>query len=596
MSGHRNRLIALRRELTQRGLDGFMLSTGDEHITEWPAPFAHRLAWLTGFTGTAGAAVVLKRRAAMFVDGRYTTAVREQVDGRDFAFVDVPQSSIGGWLADQAGDGAQIGYDPRLHTCNAVRTIQQAAAQSGVTLAPIADNPIDAIWPDRPDRPTTPLFAQPASLAGKASADKIGDVAAWLQSVDADATVLVALDSIAWLFNIRSSDIAVAPLGYAFAICRRDGTCDLFVDEAKLNDYVRDHLGNRVSLSAYGDFHAALGAMRGQRVSIDPELSPIAIEQALTRAGAIVREDRDPTQLPKQIKNPVEIAGMRQAHIRDGVAITRFLHWLSVEGPRGTQTELSAAERLTAFRRELDGFHSVSFDPISAADASGALPHYWPTPESDRPIRPGSIYLIDSGGQYPDGTTDITRTVAIGSPREQVKDRFTRVLKGHIAIARAIFPAGSLGSRLDPLARLALWEAGLDYGHGTGHGVGHFLNVHEGPNHLPSGPRPGETGIEAGMILSNEPGYYKPGEYGIRIENLVVATPLPIEDGDKSMLGFETISWAPIDRDLIEPALLTRAEIDWLDDYHVQTLRHIGPLVPPETRSWLEQQAAPLDA
>ncbi len=594
MSDHKERLTALRRELEVRGLDGFMLSTGDEHITEWPAPFAHRLAWLTGFTGTAGAAIVLSDHAAMFIDGRYAAAVRDQVDGREFVFINVAQTSIGDWLAATASSGAHIGYDPRLHSCAAVRAVQRSLAHASVVLIAVPDNPVDAIWPDRPPRPASPLFAQPIQLAGKASEEKIDEVAAWLRSADIDATVFIALDSIAWLFNIRSSDIAVAPLGYAFAICRRDGTCDLFVDEAKLGREVRYHLGNRVSLAPYDDFYAALGGMGGQRVSIDPELSPIAIEQLLTAAGASVREIRDPTQLPKQIKNPVEIEGMRQAHIRDGAAVTRFLHWLSIEGPRGKQTELSAAERLTAFRRELDGFHSVSFEPISAADANGARPHYWPTAASNRAIQADSVYLIDSGGQYFDGTTDVTRTVAIGRPRSEVRDRYTRVLKGHIAIARAIFPEGTLGSRLDPLARLALWEAGLDYSHGTGHGVGHFLNVHEGPNHLPASPRPGETGIEAGMILSNEPGYYKPNDYGIRIENLIVAVPRQVMGAEIPMLGFETITWVPLDRELIDTALLTRAELGWIDDYHAEVLTRIAPLVPPDTRAWLEQRTAPL--
>jgi Xaa-Pro aminopeptidase len=588
-----NRLTMLRKQLARLDLDGFMLSTGDAHMTEWPAAFAHRLAWLTGFTGTTGAAVVLADRAAMFVDGRYTAAVRDQVDGSDYGFVDLPQTGIGDWLARNAASGARIGYDPMLHGCDAVRIIEHGLTGSGVKLVPLAANPVDDIWIDRPERPKTRLFIQPLTLSGKTSDDKLDDITDWLASIGADAVILVALDSIAWLFNIRASDIPVAPLGYAFAICRRDGSADLYVDGATLSDDVRSHLGNRVRLAAYQDFYPALEAQAGRCVSIDPRLSPIAIHQALSRAGARVREDLEPTLLAKQIKNAVEIKGMRQAHVRDGVAVTRFLHWLSTEGPKGNQTELSAASRMTAFRRELAGFHGVSFDPISAADASAALPHYWPTPASNRPIRPGSIYLIDSGGQYPDGTTDITRTVTIGPPRDAVKDRFTRVLKGHICLARTVFPAGTLGSRLDPIARLALWEAGLDYSHGTGHGVGHFLNVHEGPNHLPAGPRPEETGIEAGMILSNEPGYYKAGDYGIRIENLVVVVEREVAGAERPFLGFETISLAPIDRALIDLDLLSDAEIAWLDRYHARVLAHIGPLVPADTRRWLEQATAP---
>ncbi|MBY8823422.1 aminopeptidase P family protein [Sphingomonas colocasiae] len=594
MNNFGNRLVILRKMLVELDLDGFMLSTGDAHMTEWPAAFAQRLAWLTGFTGTTGMAAVLAGRAAMFVDGRYTAAVRNQVDGGDYGFVDLAQTGIGDWLARNAEAGARIGYDPTLHGCDAVRKIEHRLAGSGMELVPLAANPIDGLWVDRPERPKTPLFVQPVTLSGRTTAGKLDDVTDWLASSDADAVVLVALDSIAWLFNIRASDIPVAPLGYAFAICRRDGSADLYIDTATLSDEVRNHLGDRVRLAGYDDFYPALEALTGQCVSIDPDLSPIAIHQALSQAGAKVREDVEPTLLAKQIKNVVEIEGMRQAHVRDGVAVTRFLHWLSTEGPKGNQTELSAAGRMTAFRRELAGFHGVSFDPISAADASAALPHYWPTPASNRPIRPGSVFLIDSGGQYPDGTTDITRTVTIGTPRAEVKDRFTRVLKGHIRLAATLFPAGTLGSRLDPVARLALWEAGLDYAHGTGHGVGHFLNVHEGPNHLPAGPRPGETGIQAGMILSNEPGYYKAGDYGIRIENLVVAVKRDVLGAEQPLLGFETISLAPIDRALIDIDLLSDAEIAWLDRYHARVLARIGPLVPSDTRRWLEQATAPL--
>ena len=589
-----DRLTDLRGELARLRLDGFMLATEDEHISEIPAPYAGRLAWLTGFTGSTASAVVLTNRAAMFVDGRYTAAVAEQVDGQDYSFETVPRSTPGAWLAGQAASGARIGYDPRLHTRTVLHDLERALAGTGVTLVPLTPNPVDALWTDQPARPATAAFIQPIEYAGKASAEKRRDVADWLTSIDADAVVLVALDSIAWLLNIRGDDIETAPLNYAFALCWRDGAADLFIDEAKLGDPVRDHLGESVRLAPYDDFYMVLEGLCAARVSVDPNMSPVAVYHALAKAKASVRDDRDPVQLAKAIKNDVEIEGMKQAHIRDGSALTRFLHWLSVEAPKGGQTELSAARKLTGFRQELSGFHSLSFDPISAADASGALPHYWPTPASDRPIRSDSIYLIDSGGQFPDGTTDVTRTVAIGAVREDVKDRFTRVLKGHIAIARVTFPAGTLGIRLDPLARLALWDVGLDYALGTGHGVGHFLNVHEGPAHMLAAPRPGDAGIEAGMILSNEPGYYKEGDYGIRIENLVVAVEREVEGAERKMLGFETITLAPIDRNLIDVRLLTEAEIDWLDGYHATVLERVGPLVPPDTRAWLADQTAPI--
>ncbi|MCW6530244.1 aminopeptidase P family protein [Sphingomonas sp. MMSM20] len=589
------RLRALRRHLLGQRLDGFILPTGDEHLSEIPAAYANRLAWLTGFTGSTGTAVVMADHAAIFVDGRYTAAAHGQVEARDYDVEPATPGAVGEWLARRTARGARIGYDPRLCTRGTVQAIKQPLAGGDVTLAPVEHNPIDAIWIDQPPRPATPVFIQPDHLSGRPSASKRREVGDWLGAIGADAAILVALDSVAWLFNIRACDIATAPLCYSFAICHRDGTADLFVDASKLNNGVRDHLGDSVRIAAYEDFYPALATFAGMRVSIDPDLSPVAIHHTLDRAGARICEARDPTRLPKAMKNPVEIAGMKQVHVQDGVALTRFLHWIAIEGPTGEQTELSAAAQLTALRRELPGFHGISFEPISAVDANGAMPHYAPTPESNRPIGPGSIYLIDSGGQYPGGTTDVTRTIAIGIPRPEVRDRFTRVLKGHIAIARLVFPAGTMGFRLDPLARLALWEVGLDYPLGTGHGVGHFLNVHEGPAHMLALPRPGDAGIEGGMILSNEPGYYKEGDYGIRTENLVVAVECVVAGAEKKLLRFETITLAPIDRQLIDPALMTDAEIDWIDTYHRTVLSTIGPLLAADIRRWLEQQTAPLE-
>ena len=590
-----DRLLALRRALAEQELDGFILSTGDEHISEIPAAYANRLAWLTGFSGSAGAAVVMADQAAIFVDGRYTAMAHDQIDAHDYAVEPATPSAVGEWLARHAADGTRIGYDPRLYTRAVIQAIAQPSTGAGTMLTPVPGNPVDAIWTDQPARPTTSIFPHPIHLSGRSSMSKRREVGDWLASIDVDAVVLVALDSIAWLFNIRASDVATVPLSYSFAICYLDGTADLFVEPSKLDDEAREHLGEDVRLADYAAFYPALSTLGGKRVAIDPNVSPVAIHQALEGAGARVVEARDPTQLPKAIKNPVEIAGMKRAHVHDGAALTRFLHWLAIEGPKGSQTELSAAAQLTAFRRELPGFHGLSFEPISAVDANGAMPHYAPTPESDRPIRPDSIYLIDSGGQYLSGTTDITRTIAIGDPRPEVRDRFTRVLKGHIAIARIVFPAGTMGFRLDPLARLALWEVGLDYPLGTGHGVGHFLNVHEGPAHMLASPRPGDAGIEAGMILSNEPGYYKEGDYGIRTENLVAAVECAVAGAEKKLLRFETISFAPIDRNLIDPAMMTDAEIDWIDDYHQMVRSTIGPLLPLDTQCWLEQQTAPLD-
>lgn len=594
-SAFTDRLAQLRTSLARDQLDGLFLVTGDEHVTEFPAPYSNLLAWLTGFTGSTGAAVILADTAAMFVDGRYTAAVRTQVDAGDYAFEDVPQTSPAAWLDTHAGRGARIGFDPRVVTQAVLGTMRGVIKASEIELVPVTTNPVAALWPDRPERPATPLFVHPIEQSGRSSTDKRREIGAWLESVDADTAVLVALDSIAWLFNIRASDVAIAPLAYAFALCHRDGTADLFVDPARIDTEVRGHLGDDIRLAGYDDFYPALERL-GRRVAVDPALSPAAVYAALDRGGATILDHRDPTQLPKAIKNRVEIAGMKRAHLRDGTAVTRFLHWLSIEGPRGGQTELSAAARLTAFRSEQQHFHGVSFDPVSAADAHAALPHYWATAASDAPIRPDSIYLVDSGGQFSDGTTDVTRTVAIGVAPAEVRDRYTRVLKGHIAIDTAVFPAGTIGSRLDPLARVALWSAGLDYNHGTGHGVGHFLNVHEGPAYLLAAPRPAEVGIAAGMILSNEPGYYKDGAFGIRIENLVVAVERDIAGAERPMLGFEPITLVPLDRTLIDVDLLTAAEIAWVDAYHARVMDEIGPRVSADVHAWLAIQTAPLVA
>jgi Xaa-Pro aminopeptidase len=592
MSPHHDRMIAFRAELSRLRLDGFVLATGDEHITEFPAPYSKRLAWLTGFTGSTASIAVLADKAAIFVDGRYAESVRMQVDGADWSYVDVRKIGVGAWLARHLAS-ARIGYDPKLYARTALRVIEEELAGKA-ELVPLPGNPVDPLWTSQPARPASQAFVQPVERSGKSSADKRRDVAAWLTSTCADACVIVALDSIAWLLNIRASDIDIVPLCYSFAICHSDATADLFVDPRKINETVRRHLGDDVRLVPYDRFYDTLETMRGKRVSVDPNLTPVAIYAALAKGGATIRDDRDPTVLPKAIKNSVEIEGMKQAHIRDGAALTRFLHWFSIEAPKGQLTELSAAAKLNQFRRETEFFHSLSFDPISGADGNAAMPHYQPTPESNAPIRPDSIYLIDSGGQYPDGTTDVARTVAVGEVRPEVKDRFTRVLKGYIALQTTIFPTGTLGSRLDAIARVPLWAGGVECAHGIGHGVGHFLNVHEGPGYFLPIFRPDEAAIEAGMILSNEPGYYKPGEYGIRTENLMVAVERPIEGGDRKMLGFEPITLAPIARNLIDAEMLTDAETDWLDRYHARVFELLGPLLSSEERTWLERQTTPI--
>ena len=595
MSAFAERLAALRAELARRGLDGFVVPLTDEHMSEYVGGYAQRLAWLTGFEGSAGTAVVLAGNAAIFIDGRYTIQVREQVSADDWTYVGVPEESVSGWLAAHAPAGARIGYDPWLHTREWVTATR--AALIDAELVAVADNPVDAVWHDRPAPSPAPLEVQDEALAGRSAAAKRADVADWLAEVGADALVVPALDSIAWLFNVRGRDVANTPVALAYAIVAADGTADLFVAPDKLTDAVRQYLGNAVRLHDRAAFAAALEGHAGKRVAVDPALAVAAIMDGVEAGGGIVVARRDPTVLAKATKNAAEIAGHRAASLRDGAALTRFLHWAARTLPGGGETELSAADRLRAFREETGVLRDLSFDAISATGAHGAIPHYRVEAESDLRIEAGQLYLIDSGGQYADGTTDVTRVVPVGAPSEEMRDRFTRVLKGHIALATAVFPPGTSGQQLDALARLPLWRAGLDYAHGTGHGVGAYLSVHEGPARIAKPAYPGggpQEPLRAGMILSNEPGYYKTGEYGIRIENLLLVTERDIAGGEAPMLAFETLTLAPIDRDLIAPALLDAAERAWVDAYHARVARELTPLLPAADAAWLAARCAPL--
>ncbi|HEX8401510.1 MAG TPA: aminopeptidase P family protein [Allosphingosinicella sp.] len=597
MSTHADRLQALRAQLAADRLDGFVVPLTDEHMSEYVGSYAQRLAWLTGFQGSAGAAVVLPEAAAIFTDGRYTLQVREQVDSSHWSYQAVPETSIADWLEANAPAGGRIGYDPWLHTRDWVGKAREALAAKGAELVAVGSNPIDRIWAERPQPSTARLIVQPERHAGKSSAAKRQEMGDWLREQDADAAVLSALDSIAWTFNIRGADVDRTPVALSFALVHEDGTADLFVAGEKLTDEVRQHLGNGVRVHEREAFEPHLRGLAGKTVVADPERAVAAIFEALDGAGAKIVAKRDPAVLAKAIKNEAEIAGQRAAQARDGAAMTRFLHWLSIEAPTGQLTEIGAALKLEEFRRAGGDLRDLSFDTISAAGPNGAIPHYRVTGESNRPIELNSLYLIDSGGQYPDGTTDITRTVAVGTPTHEMRDRFTRVLKGHIAVSRAIFPDGTRGSQLDSFARQFLWEAGLDYAHGTGHGVGAFLSVHEGPQRIsPAGSSQagGDEPLRAGMFLSNEPGYYKAGEYGIRIENLVLVEPLRVAGAEKEMLGFETLTFAPIDRTLIDPELLSPAERDWLDAYHAQVLQRIGPQLEGEVLAWLTEQCRAL--
>ena len=597
MSSYADRLAALRAQLAEERLDGFVVPLTDEHMSEYVGSYAQRLAWLTGFKGSAGSAVVLPQEAAIFTDGRYTLQVRQQVSGDDWSYQAVPETSIASWLKEHAPQGGRIGYDPWLHSRDWVRQATEALKARGAELVAVARNPIDVVWQDRPEASTARLVIQSDELAGQSSADKRTRIADWLGKIGADAAVLAALDSIAWTFNVRGADVSHTPVALAYGIVNADGTADLFVAGEKIGPDVAQHLGNGVRLHERAEFEAALEKLGGKTVAVDPERSVAAIFEALDKGGATIVSHRDPTVLPRAIKNKVEIAGHQAAQARDGAAIARFLKWVEAEAPKGGLDELKASDRLEAFRAEGGLLKDLSFDSISGSGPNGAIVHYKASPETNRPLENNSLYLIDSGGQYADGTTDITRTLAIGTPTEEMRDRFTRVLRGHIALATAVFPKGVRGSQLDSFARRPLWEAGLDYAHGTGHGVGSFLSVHEGPQRIApvgSGQSGGDEPLQAGMILSNEPGYYKAGAYGIRIENLVLVVEKPVDSAEKETLGFETLTFAPIERRLIVKEMLLPAELAWLDAYHAEVVAKIASQLDGDERAWLEAACAPL--
>ena len=597
MSTIKDRLAALQAQLTQDRLTGFVVPLTDEHMSEYVGSYAQRLEWLTGFGGSAGSAAVLGSKAAIFTDGRYTLQVRQQVPGELFDYQDVPQTSAAGWLADHAGASDRIGYDAWLHTRGWVVATDRLLAARGAQLVAVSANPIDAIWRDRPAPSAAPLKVQLDEHAGRSAAEKRGEIAGWLQGRGADAVVITALDSIAWLLNVRGADVSRTPVALAFAIVHADAGVDLFIAPEKLTPEVRAHLGDAVRAQPRAEFAGALAGFAGKTVAVDPASAVAAIFAGLAEGGATVVEARDPCLLPKAVKNPVEIAGTIAAHRRDGAALTRFLHWFDGEAPKGNLTELTAAARLQQFREATNMLEDLSFDTISAAGPNGASPHYRVSEASSLPIRHDEIYLVDSGGQYRDGTTDVTRTLIVGTPTAEMKDRFTRVLKGHIALARAVFPAGTRGVQLDSLARQFLWAAGLDYNHGTGHGVGSFLSVHEGPQRIAAAwsSQPGnDEPLQAGMILSNEPGYYKAGEYGIRIENLVLVEPRDVPGAEKPMLGFRELTLAPIDRNLIDTGLLDATERDWLNAYHARVQAEIGPQLDDAGQAWLAAATAAL--
>ncbi len=593
----KDRLGSLRAAMADQGLSGFVVPHADEYQNEFIPLRAERLAWLTGFTGSAGTAVILADKAAIFVDGRYTLQVREQVDSGSWEICSLTDDPPHAWIERNLPRGARLGYDPWLHTPAQTNRLCTACDTAGGVLVSGTVNPLDVAWSDQPPPPVSPVVPHATVYTGKSGEEKRTEILGVLREKGEDAVVLTAPESVAWLLNIRGADVSHTPLVLCRAILLSDGTARLFLDPAKVTDGLQTHLGNAVAIENEESFGPALDGLgaRGCKVRLDRTTAPTWVDERLRQAGAVVVDGADPCVLPKACKTRVEVDGTRAAHRRDGAALVRFLHWLSEAAPGGSVTELSAAARLQAIRLEDGLLRDLSFATISAAGPHAALPHYRVTAKSNRPLASGDIYLVDSGGQYLDGTTDVTRTVAIGPADPEARRRFTLVLKGHIALARAVFPEGTTGTQLDPLARQFLWAEGLDYDHGTGHGVGSFLGVHEGPARISKAPSP--VALRPGMVLSNEPGYYKEGAYGIRIENLVtVVAPEQPANADRSVLAFETLTLAPIDRTLIDPALLTAEETAWLNAYHQRVCDTLTPLLEayPEVRAWLAGVTAPV--
>ena len=592
--GHRagsTRIAALRDALAAQGLDGFVVPRADEHQSEYVPPGAERLAWLTGFTGSAGTAVILKDAAALVVDGRYTLQAPAQVDTTVITPLQLAETGVEAWIGTHLGSGQVLGYDPWLHTPDGVARLERAAHKAGATLRAVAANPVDAIWPDRPGQPTGPVVTHPLALAGEAVPEKLARIGASLDKAGCDALVISDPHNLAWTFNLRGADVAHTPLALGYAILPRQGRPTLFLGSPDIAPDLGAALAPLADIRPRSAFEAALDNLaRGGPIRLDAATAAIALKVRIEAAGGTVETGPDPITALKAVKNEAEIAGTRAAHLRDGVAVVHFLAWLDGHAAGGL-TEIAAVEALEDFRAQGGLLRDVSFPTISGSGPNGAIVHYRVSRETDRTIRPGELFLVDSGAQYLDGTTDITRTVAIGTPTDTMRDRFTRVLQGHIAIARSVFPKGTTGAQIDGFARAPLWEAGLDFDHGTGHGVGAFLSVHEGPQRI---AKTGSVPLEAGMILSNEPGYYRAGEYGIRLENLVLVEPRAIPGGERSMLGFETLTLAPFDRRLIALDLLRSAERAWIDAYHARVRDTLGPHLDGPTRAWLLDATRPL--
>ena len=589
------RFAAMREELARQNLSGFIIPHADEFQNEYTPDSAERLGWLTGFSGSAGTAIILENQGAIFVDGRYVLQVKAEVHPDCFVSYHSAETSATEWLETSLKPGLKLGYDPWLHTPHEVERFRAICEQAQSQLVACKVNPVDVIWSDRPATPLTPMVVHPQKYTGKDSSQKRSELAAKLKEGRLDAAVVTAPDSLAWLLNVRGSDVAYTPLSLCMGILFCDESVKLFIDPQKLRPQLEEHLGPTVSTFAPDSFDAALESLGRQqsRVLCDPMRSAFWVTDRLTQSGAKVVYGDDPCALPKAIKNKIETQGARDAHRRDGAALCEFFSWLARESQSGKITELEATEYLETCRRKNDLWQDLSFPTISGAGANGAIVHYRSTPETNACLEQGTLYLVDSGAQYFDGTTDVTRTVAIGVPTSEHRDRYTRVLKGHIALATARFPKGTTGSQLDALARKPLWNVGLDYDHGTGHGVGSYLGVHEGPQRISKAG--GGVALQPGMIVSNEPGYYKAGEYGIRIENLVLVTLCSdVEDAERELYSFETLTLVPFDQNLIERSLLSQEERVWINTYHARVFRTLGSRVDSETSMWLQQATRPL--
>ena len=587
------RLKALREELARRKLRGFVVPRADQQQNEYVAPSEERLSWLSGFTGSAGLAVVLDNEAALFVDGRYTLQAAKQVDREAWTIEPLVEPPPESWLAKHLHHGDRLGYDPWLHTSAAAERIAAACTRAGAELIAVQSNPIDTIWADRPPPPLAPISVHGAQFAGEAEADKLDSIRAEIGKLAVDALVLSDSHAVAWTFNIRGGDVAHTPLPLSYALVPKAGRPTVFIDHRKLSNATRDHLERTGDVREPQELVPQLTALAQSRASIalDSATAADALSRLIKAAGGKAVPGNDPTSLLKAVKNAAEIAGTRTAHQRDAVALARFLAWVDREAPKGALTEIDTVAALETFRRESGLLKDVSFPTIAGTGPNGAIVHYRVTRNSNRRIAPGDLLLVDSGAQYEDGTTDVTRTIAVGEPTAEMRDRFTRVLRGHIAIARAVFPDGATGAQLDTLARQFLWQAGIDFEHGTGHGVGSYLSVHEGPARI---SKLGTTPLKRGMILSNEPGYYKTDSYGIRIENLELVTATEVASAEKSMNAFETLTLAPIDRRLIEVAMLSEAERDWLNTYHARVRNEVRPHLDEADKLWLDEATAPI--